>query len=44
MDMDAAFSTETQRLEAAPATPTERAAAQRALVRYEKSGGIDGDS
>jgi len=44
MDMDAAFSTEMQRLEAAPATPTERAAAQRALARYEKSGGIDGDS
>ena len=44
MSMDAAVSTELQRLEAAPASPGERAAAQRALVRYEKTGGGDGDS
>ena len=44
MSMDAAFSTEFKRLEASPASPAERVAAQRALVRYEKSGGGDEDS
>ena len=44
MSIDASVSTELKRLEVAPASPTERAQAQRALVRYEKPGGGDGDS
>ena len=43
MNMDAAFSTELRRLEAAPGSQVERFAAQRALVRYVRSGEGDGD-